>query len=70
MWLTDTDIDLSSLDLIGNLFKPKDSTSVSPFSSAIRNHDLPAYLDDGGQPGRTLSVQSVDRGAVQGKNQV
>jgi hypothetical protein len=64
VWLTDTDIDLSGLDLVGNLFKPKDSTSISLSSSAIKNHDLSAYLDDGGQPGRTLSVQSVNRGAV------
>jgi hypothetical protein len=34
VWLTDTDIDLSGLDLIGNLFKPKDSTLVSLSSSA------------------------------------
>lgn len=35
VWLTDTDVNLSGLDLVGNLFKPKDSsTSVPHFSDS------------------------------------
>lgn len=57
--LTDTDINLARLDLVGDLIDAAQRQIDSLSSARIAKV---AYLNNSGQSRRTLSVQSVDRG--------